>query len=355
MNISKVDKNFTTSVVNKENLAWHSVLSQPFCVYGVAYDKEYQGFLRLPKSVAKATSVSVDVLSECTAGGRIRFKTNSSFVAVKCFGSTTMNIMHHMPISGTFGVAFYVDGIFNGHVCPTAQQVINPQDGKICFDGFKSLDSKMHEIELCLPLYNGMKEIYIGLEDGCTILPPEPYKHQGYVLFYGTSITQGGCASHSGNDYVNMLSRMLSTDVLNLGMSGSGRAEKPIVDYIASLSPSIFVIDYHANAPSLESLKETHLPFYRTIREKHKDTPIIFLTQPIKKNQASTLEGKKIIYETYQTSLREGDKNTAYIDGNTLFGEEYENYCTMDTIHPNDLGFHRMAVNIAPTIKKFLK
>lgn len=355
MDIKNIDKNFIAENVKEPDVVWHSVKEDPFKIYGVFYDEEYGGYLRLPKSVATATSGGVAVLSESTAGGRIRFKTDSKYVAVKCYGSTTIGIMHHMPICGTFGIAYFSDGIFKGHVTPTANAVENPIDGKICFDGKRNLDGKLHEIELYFPLYNGMKEIYVGLAEGCSVLPPEPYKHEGYVLFYGSSITQGGCASHSGNDYVSIISRTLNTDVLNLGMSGSARGEKAIAEYMANLSPSVYVLDYDYNANDAQHLKETHLPLYRAIREKHKDTPIIFISNPNFNNPPDDVRRREVILDTYRISLEEGDKNTAFIDGEHLFGAEYKNYCTMDTIHPNDLGFYRMAVGIAPVVKKYLK
>ena len=209
-------------------------------------------------------------------------------------------------------------------------------------------------MEIYFPLYNGVKSLYIGLKEGCVLEAPRGYQKDGYVLFYGSSITQGGCASRPGNDYVAHLSRWLDTDVVNLGFSGNGRGEPIMAEYMAGLNPSVYVLDYAYNSPAAE-LKERHFALYETLRAAHADTPILFITNPDIEYDSEGLGRRVVVRETYLRAKRQGDKNIAFIDGEKLFGKCDRDACTVDTCHPNDLGFYRMAKTIYPVLKKMLE
>ena len=183
----------------------------------------------------------------------------------------------------------------------------------------------------------------------------KPYTYTKPVLFYGSSITQGGCASHAGAEHVGAVCRWLDADHINLGFSGSARAEKPMQEYLASLDPSVFVLDYDHNAPNPEYLEQTHYPLYETIRKAHKTTPIIFITRPDFEVDAFGDARRAVIYNTYCKAKNQGDDLVWFIDGETMFGSHERSACTVDTCHPNDLGFYRMATTIYPVLKEALK
>ncbi len=72
----------------EEGLAFYSVRQEPFVINGVYYDNGK--FRRMPEEVAKNVSSEVLRLHSHTSGGRVRFKTNSPFVAVNVkLGSVT--------------------------------------------------------------------------------------------------------------------------------------------------------------------------------------------------------------------------------------------------------------------------
>jgi hypothetical protein len=215
-------------------------------------------------------------------------------------------------------------------------------------DGFR-------ECEIAFPLYGGVRKLLIGVNKGCTVKKAKPYTYQKPVLFYGSSITQGGCASHPGADHVAKVCRWLDTDYINLGFSGSARAEETMQNYLASLDPSVFVLDYDHNAPNPEHLVATHYPLYEKIRNAHKNTPIIFITRPDFEMDASGADRRAVIYETYCKAKANGDKLVWFIDGETMFGTQDRTDCTVDTCHPNDLGFYRMASTIYPVLKVALQ
>ena len=364
MDISKIDTNFKTTIVEEPDVVWHDPKKSPFTIHGVFYSDKEERFLRLPKDIAKQTSEGVDILNDNTAGGRIRFKTNSQYIAIKSI-NTNCGIMQHMTIVGEYGYSIYINGKYYQKIAP-AWTNVKLEEPSVEFDGiFKTtpyFNNEVYDVEIFMPLYSGVKNVFIGLKEDSIIMPANPYKHQKPILFYGSSITQGGCASRPGNDYISHLSRKLNSDILNLGFSGNGKAEKVICEYMASLNPSIYVLDYDHNAPSVEHLKETHYPLYETIRKVHKDTPIVFISKPdfkmccyyVTKIEENAMR-RQVIIDSYERAKANGDNNVYFIDGETLFMDDDFDSCTVDGCHPNDLGFFRMAQVIYPVLKNILE
>lgn len=203
------------------------------------------------------------------------------------------------------------------------------------------------------PTYNPVTKLYIGIKGGSKTEVPDNYINKNPVVFYGSSITQGGCASRPGNIYQNFLSRALNMDYLCLGFSGNAKGEKEIAEYMAKLHMCAFVSDYDHNAPDSEHLRNTHFALYEAIRNKNPELPYIMITHPGNGINES-VSRRKIIMESYLKALDKGDKNVYFIDGDSLFaGYEFEN-CTVDGCHPNDLGFYRMAKGILPILKEIL-
>ena len=65
---------------------------------------------------------------------------------------------------------------------------------------------------------------------------------------------------------------------------------------------------------------------------------------------------REIIKRTYENALNAGDKNVFFIDGESYFKNDPDlHLCFIDTIHPNDLGFFKMAQVVEPVIKKILE
>jgi hypothetical protein len=163
------------------------------------------------------------------------------------------------------------------------------------------------------------------------------------VVYYGSSITQGGCCSHPGNAYQAVVSRKLNVDFINLGFSGNARGEKVVAEYIASLPCSVFVLDYDHNA-SVAELRNTHYAFYEIVRKKNPDMPIVFMSRcDVDCAPHETDDRRIIIAESLKKAREAGDRNVYFIDGAEVFKGHYEDMCTVDRCHPNDIGFMLMA------------
>lgn len=365
MDITKIDKNFALSFTPPEDLEWHSVLSAPFSLHGAWYSEEEGLFRRVPKDVADATNPGVMYLSKNSAGVRVRFSTNSPYIAVH-LDLEFAEPFSHMTVAGKCGISLFVDGKFVKTVMPSYRQIVagDPAlggNGTISYDGILNpygVNGECYQAEIFFPLYSTVKTFSLGLKKEAIVREPKPYTYPVPVLFYGSSITQGGCASKPGDDYINRLCRMLDTDYINLGFSGSAKGEDMMVEYLAKQNPSIFVMDYDHNAPSPDHLQKTHYPLYEAFRKAHPETPIVMMTMPTvegHENRPWHARRREVILANFERAKAEGDENVYLVDCYGAFGEQVGGECgTVDDCHPDSLGFLRMAERLYPLLKQLL-
>jgi len=328
------------------NLHWRDATQLPFQVHGLVSSQQSGRFHRLPDRLIAAVNPDVTFLATHTAGGRIRFATDAPAIAVRV-KPLYADTMPHMPLTGSAGCDLYLDGVYAATVRPDSA------NGAV-YEGLVCKEPVMQEVLLHLPLYNGVEWITIGMQEGALVCPPVPYRIQAPVLFYGSSITQGGCASRPGNAYTGFLSRWLDTDVVNLGFSGSARGEPVVAEYISSLSLSAVVMDYDHNAPDAGHLLRTHEPFFRVLRAAQPTLPIVMVSMPAVVAAPDVRERCDILAKTYAPAKAKGDEKVWFIDGKTLLGLDDRDACTVDGSHPNDLGFYRMARTMLPVLRSAL-
>ncbi len=358
MDVSKLDKNFITHNANFDEYDWYDATDKPFELFGVYFDEKEKIFTRMPKKEREKVSAHVNVLATYTSGGRLRFRTDSPYIAVQSTQPCALN-----PNKGSLitfcGFSFYANNLFCNTTMPASNAIYPEGEKEFFYDGVIHVrhdiasSGNVYDGELVFPLYNGVNGLKIGIKKGYKVLPPKKYSYTKPVVFYGSSITQGGCASRPGIDYVNRISRMLDVDIVNLGFSGNAKGEKEMAEYISKIDASVFVMDYDYNAPTVEHLQQTHEPFYKIVREKNPNLPIIFVSRPNTDHDASAKERLEVIEKTYFNAKSRGEK-VELINGATLFQGEGREDCTVDGVHPNDVGFERMAKVIAPVISKYL-
>lgn len=346
MGLSSIDKNFKVDAeINKEGFKFYSADEEPIRRYGVM--RENGTYVRIPQKLADSLSEGISSLTCQTSGGRVRFTTDSTEIAIIARFSEA-EVGPHMPFSNNASLDLYINNeYFSTFLAPVKLP-------NLAFESVKVVPEGMKNVEINFPPYGKLIELYIGVLEGSTILPHPDYKYETPVVYYGSSITQGGCASRGGLTYPAMLSRWLNCNYTNLGFSGNAKGEKLMVDYMADLDMSVFVCDYDHNAPTVEHLKATHEPLYRRMREKHPDMPIIFITKPTQEKTDFVIGCREIIRETYNKAVSEGDKNVYFIDGSSLFPFESNDY-TVDGVHPTDLGFYFMAKGLYELLKSLLE
>ncbi|MFA6102981.1 MAG: SGNH/GDSL hydrolase family protein [Victivallaceae bacterium] len=359
MDISKFDKNMAIKKADANGLLWHMPYAKPFKLSGFYWFDQDKIYRRFPVKPEFSLPKGVDWLSWCTAGGQIKFRTDSGKISLKV-KLRDAGAMDHMAQTGISGFDLYVgepgkEFFYSVTRFPCDATEFN-------YELFNCNVRKLRNFTINFPLYNGVNEVMIGLQNDAKIESPPAYRTNKPVVFYGTSITQGGCASRPGSCSTNILSRRLNMPFINLGFSGSGRGEPDVARNIALIEkPAMLVLDYEANCINLE---DTLPEFISILRATHKKVPILVISKNRFGQEALDCGDKHDGKETrekckaMQCKLvkklkKEGDKNIYFLDGSKLLGKDYWE-CTVDNCHPTDFGFFRMADGIEPVIKKIL-
>lgn len=213
---------------------------------------------------------------------------------------------------------------------------------------------------LYLPLYNGVTSVEVGVPERWSLEAAQA-RREGMkpVVFYGSSILQGGCASRPGMAYTSILGRKLDWPVINLGFSGNAKSEPEIAALIAELDASVYVYDSLPNL-NAEEAKERVEPFLRALRKARPGEPIVLVENPIytdvqfSDQKRTLIESKNAtLRAAYEKLRKEGERNLYYVPASGLFGDDGE--ATVDGTHPTDLGFLRMAETIEPVLRRALK
>ena len=346
-NLEKIDRNFAVETSLKiEGIRFYDVKQAPFTTYGLIYeDGQYQ---RMPAAVAETVSDRVYAIHYHTSGGRVKFVTNSSYIAIKA-EMPSITRMSHFALAGSAGFDLYVgkrEQYFSTFMPPCNMQ--SGYENVIHFP-----DRKKREITINFPLYSPVSALYIGLEDTATVTKTAGYAQDKPLVFYGSSITQGGCASRPGNAYSARVARALQMDYINLGFSGNAKGEQEMADYIAGLNMAAFIYDYDYNAPDVAHLEQTHQRMFQTVRRANPTLPILILSRPKYYPTEEEKQRLAIIRKTYTDAIAGGDQNVYFIDGKTLM-KYAKNDGTVDGVHPTDLGFDSMAKVLTQKLKTIL-
>lgn len=347
--ISRLDANFAVKPsIEKNGMHFFSVDEEPFSLYGVF--KEGGCYRRMPESCAKLISGEVLSLSKNSAGGRVRFKTDSEHISV-IVKMSSVGKMPHFALTGSAGLDIYEEHEGRERYAGTFIPPYGITDGFESTVGFSG--RKTRGITIFLPTYSTVSELYIGVDAGSCFEKSAAYRMSSPVVYYGSSITQGGCSSRPGNTYQSIISRRLGCDFINLGFSGNAKGEPLMAEYIAGLDMSAFVYDYDHNAPSAAHLEKTHAQMFKIIRRAHPDVPVIILSRPKYYLTADEKRRFEIIKATYDSAAALGDANVYLIDGKTLMADASDNG-TVDNCHPNDWGFVCMAKAVGDVLEKAL-
>lgn len=352
--ITKIDKNLAVQSDNADDTVYYDVTKEPFGIFGVMKPAgDSDKFRRMPTDIAKRVNEGVKMLHSNTAGGRIRFRTDSPYISIKVQMPSVCRFPH-MPLTGTSGFDIYRvssgEQIYLSSFVPPYEM----SDGYTSVCGTGDRDCETDYI-INMPLYNDVSKLFVGIKRGSSLKKSvSEYKPGLPIVYYGSSITQGGCASRPGNCYQNIISREINRDYVNLGFSGSAMAEQEMIDYIKKLDMSVFVYDYDHNAPTAEYLEKTHKHMFNEIRAEKPDLPIIMLSRPSAVVYPDTRRRLDIIRNTYEFAIKNGDKNVYMIDGGEMMRKFCGNEGTVDNTHPNDLGFAAMAKEIGGIIKKLM-
>ena len=346
MDFTKIDKNMKVETkIERDGLTFYDIDKAPVNIHGVF--REGDRYRRMPQVAAEPISDGIRWLHAHTSGGRIRFITDSPYIALK-LQISGQSKFSFFSVTGIMGCDVYSGKRYFGTIIPaldTTTEYENVVDIP---------DPCEREYTINLPLYACVHKVYIGVKDGCTLKPADDYKITKPIVFYGSSITQGGCASRPGNTYPSQISRELDADFISFGLAGSAKGEEEMARYIAGLDMTAFCYDYDYNADSLEHYKQTHEKFFKIIRKANPDLPIIMTTRPKKHLTPQEIERVNVMMQTYQNAVDAGDKNVYYIKGCDLLEDSVAEVSLIENCHPNDCGFASMARVYSKKLKEIL-
>ncbi len=346
--ISQLDSNFKVEKrIDLPDARFFSIKKNPQFLYGLMFDEK--GFFRMKEEDAESISDGVRGLCRATSGGRIRFQTDSPYVAIRV-KSPLREMPPHISPAGCVGFDLYRNGRFCGFFPP-------PQNTAAGYESVvRFLETGKCEITVHFPLYSEVEEVEIGIREDALLEAAAPFEYDKRILFYGSSITQGACVSRAGLSYVNILANKLQCDVLNLGFSGNALGEVKAAEYIAKQNPDIFVMDYEHNAPTVAHLEKTHYSFYRAFRALCPKAPVLMLSSPdFPFKPESRRKRREVILQSFEKGKKDGDENLFFVDGETFYPKASWDACSVDTVHPNDLGHHFMAEALYPILKEILE
>jgi len=338
-----------------EDVVWHDV--RDWGVEGRAFSDTEAYFDRLPSRAKGVVRDPVWNLSRDTTGMSVRFETDATDIYLRYGLTKPLSLaMAHMPATGVSGMDLYAHEESRWQYAGTVQ----PYSGSVLAPIGKRLAppaSGKRPYQINLPLYNGVQSMEIGVSKSAGFAGIAPRKEKP-ILFYGTSITQGGCASRPGMAFTHILGRRLNVPMLNFGFSGNGRTETEVAQFLAEVDAAVFVLDCMANMGVLDATGMT-VAVVKLLREKRPEMPILILDQRLpaaasvvpherEDHQRKTAEVRKA-FDDLQAG---GVKNLSFGPEKNPIGDDGEG--TVDGSHPTDLGMMRYAEILEPELRKLL-
>lgn len=341
---------------------WYPINSGFFTIDGLPWIKENDGkLIRFPNRAKSLVPPIVWTLSLMPSGGCIRFRSNTESLQIRVAHSFKPEMIDMSPMAHS-GIDLYVQEaeglVYWGTSVP---QFPDDKEAPYTYHFFQDLKKEERGFTLYLPTYNDLVSLEIGLDPDAAILSPCPHESSKPIVFYGSSITQGACASRPGNGYVSLLSRELKVETVNLGFNGSGRGDLSVCDLMAEIDAACYVLDFHVNLPTYTELAEVYSPFYRRLRQKKPNTPILLLSplgmscEWFNRSKMETYEGMRLVIKgIYEDAIREGDQHVYWLDGSEII-DKGEDGMFVDGLHPGDHGFYRIASKLNPILRKIVQ
>lgn len=352
--LSAAETNAKTDTKTEDGLTWYNVEDWGVEGRGWPADEMERFYARLPAKAKGVVRKPVWSLSQHSAGMLTRFETNATKIQTR-YSLTGGLALPHMPATGVSGIDLYAEN-------PQGQlrwvSVVKPTKKEVNTTIVEGLDPGSRIYTAYLPLYNGINSLEFGVPEGSSFKPITPRKDLP-ILFYGTSIMHGACASRPGMPHPAILGRHLDKPTINLGFSGNGVMEADVGALLSEIDAAVYVIDCLPNMVPAHVTARAE-PFVRQLRKVRPDTPILLVEDRtygyawIKKSARERHQkSRAALVRAYDNLISSGVKNLHYLEGANLLGDDNEG--TTDGSHPNDLGFMRQADAMEPVLRKILK
>ena len=324
-----------------------------FDIIGKYHDEKHYG--RFPAKFESTLRDKVWNLGQNTAGVGIRFRTNASTIVVRWTVKNEANL-RHMAATGVRGVDLYTYVDNRWQYVRTGFPSEKTSEATLVNQG-EGID---REFLLNLPLYDGVDALEIGVNASAKITPAREkilLDHKP-VVYYGTSIAQGGCASRPGLAFTSILSRDLNVPFINLGFSGNGTLETSVGEAMQEIDAALYVIDCNPNT-AVELIYDRTIAVVQQLKKARPDVPVLLVEGFLydiahfdASVQETVVKKQRELKRAFAALQKMGITRLHYRTGEGMIGSDHEG--TVDGVHPNDIGMLRMAEALKPAIKKLL-
>ena len=355
--IVRYDGNMADGLTDGRDVVWRDMAADPFRLGGLPFHANGKELRRLPVLPEGAIPEAVDMLAWHSSGATLGFKTDSDRICLRVKLGCS-KVMDHMTAIGSGGFDLYMGSPERRIFCASTRFPANAAEYSVIL--IKGIPAEgVREYLLEFPLYSNVASLEVGLAPGAKLEAPTPWRSGKRVVIYGTSITQGGCASRPGMCMANMLSRRWNMEVVNLGFSGSGKGEPEVLELVAGVpDPALFVLDYVVNA-GLKGFRETLPGAIDIIRRHHPEVPVALLTPMhlcrelwIPQRAADHREVCELMRAEAERRRASGDANVHFVNGTVEAADWFE--YMVDGVHLTDLGFYKQTELVAPQLEKLL-
>lgn len=335
-----------------DDMTFHD--ARQFKILGRVYPDSLPLFSRVPDFRKPVTREALWKLGQHSAGISVRFRSDSPKIALR-WESLFKNDMTHMAALAVRGVDLYVkrsDGSWRYLACG------RPMGEPTTWLAVGNMEPEMREYLLHLPLYDGVKSLEIGVQNGASIGMPadgSPQQENPLVI-YGSSIAHGATASRPGMAASNQLQRLLDREVINLGFSANARIDYEIAEMMSAVDACAYVLDYVPNAKVGEIIEKTP-KFVEILRTAHPSVPLIFVEDPQfahafldKKTAKEIADKNNALREVFEMLKNSGMENLYYVESGQLLPADGDG--TSDGIHFTDAGFKTYVNALMPILSE---
>ena len=322
-------------------------------VYGYTKKTDKSPYYRFDHTPYKFNKAIVEHALK-PSGLYVAFKTNST----KLYASwdvVPMNVRDNMPFMMLHGLDLYtkIDGQWRYVMAPRIPCDLQEASYERLL--VKKLPREEREYLLYLPIWCELKNLKIVVDKGASIEGlDKPFRHK--VVVFGSSITHGAAASRPGLTYTAQMSRNLGIDFVNFGFAGQCKMQTEFLRFLQSCEADAFLLDAFSN-PNAQEIEKRLEGFVEGLVKAHPGKPLIFLQTPIQAGPWGNTDkdarriAKQDTARRIMKELTKQYKDVYFLEVVDVLGKDG----TVDTSHPNDLGFHRFVEAYQPKIAKILK
>jgi hypothetical protein len=322
-------------------------------LYGKGFSGTGKHYQRFPDSLEAISRPALWNLSRNSAGMAVRFSACSSAVAARWTNTSAWG-MNHMTDTAVRGLDLYTLDGGEWRFVNSGRPVRDKKENEVVI--IAGMEPVRREYMLYLPLYCGLESLEIGVDSAAVVSPPavESPRRAEPIVFYGTSLLQGACASRAGMAFTNIISRRLDRETVNFGFSGNAFLDMEVARLMAGIDAGCYVLDFVPNA-SAGQIAELMRPFYNIIRYRRPGVPVIFVEDPLfphsryDRRIAAEIGAKNTaLRKVFDEMTEGGERDIYYVSSKNMIGSDGE--ATIDGIHFTDTGMVRYADLLTPLI-----